>query len=103
MAEYREATVDGIRFTRPLMFTLTNPFGLQATWRTVEQEITVVSSVKVAERPEAGIDADFSGANVITLRDPSTGTATGGTITELAIYVALWSLWYQQAQERDAA
>lgn len=102
MAEYREAAVDGIRFTRPRMFILQNPFGDGALWRFTEEEITVVDDVQVAQRPEAGIDAALSAASVVTLRDPSIGATTGGTITEAAIFLALWSLWYQLAQARDA-
>lgn len=102
MAEYREVYISGIRFQRPISFNLVNGYGETKRWSIAEQEVTIVSGEVKAIKPVDGVAADYDGDTVVTLYDPTTGVATGGTTTMQTIFVALWSLWYQLALERDA-
>lgn len=102
VADYRAKLINGISWRRAFQVTLRNPLGGPATVAFDEEAATQFAGVTTAA-PVDLLHTVVDLSQSIPLYDPTTGLPTGGTMPQLAVYVALYSLYRQLAAVRDAA
>ncbi len=119
---YQETSINGTSWTRCSHISISNPLNgfdelIQTTFppgytRDLtpkisfgEEKVVLVQENVVIKTPvpSSGLLKSFDPSATITVLDPSTGEPTGQTITHADLYVYLYSLYLQTAQERDAA
>lgn len=101
MSNYKEVAVTGTKWQRCNSVTINNPLGAIPTVSMGEQIMAVVDGDTFAQTAQ-GLNFAFDPGEVIALRNPATNELVGSTMTGLDVYVALYSLYIQKAQERDA-
>lgn len=101
MADYRETTAIAKEWQRCRTVTVSNPLGGTPAIM-FEEERLVQMSDGVVRRATDGCGCSFSSTGTFLLRNPSTNEPTGAIMTHNDLYVALYSLYMQTAQERDA-
>jgi hypothetical protein len=111
---YKQTTLTGESWTRCSSVSITNPLpgtGERHIFTGAEQgpvacfqEEKVLSIDGVQSTVNAGSCCKvFDAAATIPMLDPTTGTATGTTVTHAELYAILFSLYMQTAVERDGA
>ena len=111
---YKETSISGTSWTRCRAVTIVNPLAGTGERNPMTNELRgptahfqeeVVVSLPTGNQIIAGPSCakSFSADTVITLLDPATGVATGGSMTHAELYRALFSLYMATAAERDAA
>ena len=111
---YKQDSVSGTTWTRCRAVVVSNPLpgkgdrnivtGLTKGPSCAFFEETVLSIGNEIQTANAsGCSVDFDPTGTITLLDPATGVATGGSMTHAEMYRALFSLYMATAAERDAA
>lgn len=102
MADYKATTVTGTQYQRCNGIYIDNTMNAVKTVRMQEELVSILGGQTIRQ-PLPGLEFAFNPDEVIALRDPVTGELTGSTITGMEVYAVLYSLYYQKAQERDAA
>ena len=112
MANYKETDLAGVSWVRCKNITITNPLdgtmqlgGLVPLVPTAYfQEEKVISIDGVQNTLDVGsCFKKFNPVEPITLVNPETGGPIGTTVSHEELYVILYSLYLQTAQERDLA
>lgn len=105
MADYREQTLTGNKWTRSNRVHIENPWGGVPTVTFFEEDISELSNGTRVNTPLGQLVMEFTDPSVVVqLLDPATGDPIpGATITHGELYVALSSLYRQAALSRDAA
>ncbi|WP_395008315.1 hypothetical protein [Undibacterium sp.] len=102
MADYKETSLTGKSWQRCNQVMISNPRNGVPMVRLSEEVIANLGEKEFAESLP-GIMFEFDPNIVIQMRNPETGEAIpGATMTGLQVYVAMFSLYIQKAQERDA-
>jgi hypothetical protein len=102
MADYNETNLTGKSWQRCNQVMIGNPRSGVPMVRLSEEVIANVGEREFAESLP-GIQFEFDPSIVIHLRNPQTGELIeGATMTGTQVYIALYSLYIQKAQERDA-
>lgn len=101
MPDYKEAAVTGKKWQRCNVVHIDNPYQAQPMVTFAEQEIAEVDGATFSTQL-GQIVFPFDPSVIINLRDPATGDVTGQTVTGADVYAALYSLYIQQALERDS-
>lgn len=102
MPDYKETSVNGTQWQRCRTVIIDNAYQRTPQITFQEEKLTNVNG-ELFQQGAGGINVPFDAAKVITLLDPATGEPTGGTMTFGEMYVAMWSLYMQEALQRDAA
>lgn len=103
MANYKETNVTGTQWKRAYRVQIDNVIDQIPRLTFDEQTITILDSETIT-KPVGHVTAMFDPTYVINLKNPQTGEAIpGATATETDLYVILYSLYIQLAEERDAA
>ena len=113
MTNYKESTLVGSVYTRAKTLTIHNPLtglvndytkALEHKKRVIfaEETIANINNTYVAIS-ESMCHTEFNPTSIINLRNPETGEPTGNTVSHAELYVILYSLYLQTAEERDAA
>jgi len=101
MANYKEQTVTGAKWTRSNRVVIQNPYQGVPTIYFNEEEITALSDGLKHSRPNGGLTKEFSDPmGEFPLIHPETGVQIG-TATYQEVYVLLHSLYIALANERD--
>ena len=110
---YKQTDVTGSSWVRCNTITIKNPLktteriglgGINPIIKEVyfqEEEVIVLSDDKTIITPSGSISTPYIPENTISILDPTTGQATGATITHADLYKILYSLYIQTAQARD--
>jgi hypothetical protein len=102
MADYNQTDVSGKSWQRCNQVLISNPRHGAPMVRLSEEVIVVAGDKEFAESLP-GIHFEFDPNIVIQMRNPETGEVIpGATMTGLQVYAAMFSLYIQKAQERDA-
>lgn len=102
MPNYREASATGTQWQRCNCVHIDNPLNGQAQV-TFAEEVVATLGEELFIKPGPQIVFPFDPAEVIQLRNPQTGEVIpDATMTGLQVYVALFSLYLQKAEVRDA-
>lgn len=97
---YREQTATGTLWRRCNQVVLNNPLDASPSARFDEQDVVSVGSSKVTNY--AGyLEVPFNPDGAFVILDPETGAPTGETMTHVALYRAMFSLYMHQATLRD--
>lgn len=111
MANYRETSLAGVSWIRCRNITITNPL---ASTKEPGSDKLAIPTAYFQEEKVISIDGirntldvgscfkQFNPASTIPIINPDTGMPTGNTATHAELYVILYSLYLQTAQERDA-
>lgn len=102
MSDYKEAKVDGKQWQRCYCVHIDNPHGGQPMITFAEETVATLGE-DTYQKPTTQITIPFDPSVVIELRNPQDGTTIGQKVTGMDIYVALYSLYIQEAQWRDTA
>lgn len=112
MANYKETSLSGVSWVRCRNITITNPIA-----GTMEVSLVSTPAVPTAyfqeekvvyiDGAQSTIDVgscikQFIPTDIIIIKDPETGVATGAVMTHAELYTVLYSLYIQTALERDA-
>lgn len=112
MANYKETNLAGVSWVRCKNITITNPIAGAVESGSLKpliptayfKEEKVISIDGIQNTIDVGICyKSFNPTDVINLRNPETGELIGTTATHEELYVLLYSLYLQTAEERDAA
>ena len=107
---YKQTDITGNSWIRCNTLTVTNPLDIPELNSTTpiikqvyfqEEKVIVLSDNKVIINQIGSISAPYISENIISILDPTTGQATGATITHADLYKILYSLYIQTAQARD--
>jgi len=102
MANYQETQVTGTKWQRCNQVLINNPYNTTPAVAFKEETVVVLDS-GVFIQSQSGLACDFDPQGVINLRDPATGALTGQTMSQQDVYVALYSMYLQLAEQRDQA
>lgn len=102
MADYKETTISGKKWTRCVVVTIHNKRNAIPTIDFREQVVEIIDG-KEKLSASGNIFCDFNPSNVIELVDPETLLPTGQTVLEYDVYLALFSRYLQAAKVRDEA
>jgi hypothetical protein len=101
-ADYRGETITGKRWRRAYQVTISNPYlGVPSVWFAEEQVTDLEGHVVSKQTDTLSTVVDL--AAKIDLIDPQTGQPLGASVTQLDIYVALYSLYRALGASRDSA
>lgn len=100
MSDYKETSVTGTSWQRCNVVHINNAYGTQPIV-TFAEEVVATLGADTFIKPSSQLVFPFDPAVVIELRNPADNTLTGATMTGLDVYVALYSLYIQKANERD--
>lgn len=109
MPDYRQTTGQATTWLRAHSITIDNPLAGQGqggpTITFSEQEVLQMGDRVIVTPSNTGPNwpkLAFSPSASIALLDPATGEPTGGVMTHVQLYEAIFSLYMQAAAERDA-
>ena len=104
MSNYKETTLAGTSYVRADRVTINN--GLESKGITFnEVELINLSNGETMTKSYGSVSESFSADNALTefdLINPETGATLGTTMTYQDLYVAVYSLYFKLALERDA-
>lgn len=100
MANYKETTGQATAWKRCKLVTINNDYSGTKRLMFVEEDIIKLDD-KYASKDGRLLFTNYDSQKLITLRDPSSGEATGEVISEELIYKALYSLYIELAQAKD--
>lgn len=104
MANYKETTLAGTSYVRSNRVTIDN--GIDNKGITFEEtEVINLSNGETMNKSAGRVSESFTPENALTeisLINPETGADTGVTMTYQDLYVAVYSLYFKLALERDA-
>lgn len=104
MANYKETTLAGTSYVRSDTVTINN--GIESKSITFnETEVINLDNGETSSRSAGSVSEAFNPENALTeisLLNPETGADTGATMTYQDLYVAIYSLYFKLALERDA-
>lgn len=101
MANYKEQTGSGTSWTRAKQVIINNNYNSTKNILFFEEDIATVGD-KVFQSSAGMVTAAFDPEYLINLRDPQTGEKTGNVIPQSVIYQAIYSLYLDLAEARDA-
>lgn len=110
MPDYKETTVQGRSWQRCNQITFRNPVQ-GAPSASFDEEVVTTLADRVIVEPmrmmasamPGGIHTIYKPEATFPLLNPETGEPTGKQMSQQDIYVALYSLYMQQAAKRDEA
>lgn len=104
MSNYKETTLAGTSYVRADRVTINN--GLESKGIVFnEVELINLSNGETMTKNYGSVSESFSADNALTafdLLDPESGADLGVTMTYQELYVAVYSLYFKLALERDA-
>jgi len=104
MANYKETTLAGTSYVRSNRVTINN--GIDSKGITFEEtEVINLDNGESISKSAGSVSEAFTTENALTsisLINPETGADTGATMTYQDLYVAVYSLYFKLALERDA-
>jgi hypothetical protein len=103
MANYKETTITGSSYTRCNQVLISNRLGAVPTVKFDEQVAVSLETGGSIINGSGSIEMDFDAAKMIPLIDPTTGTATGQSVSYGTVYAMLYSAYIDAATARDAA
>lgn len=102
MANYNETSVAGSSWQRCHQVVIDNRFGVTPSIRFDEEQVTTLTGGATVRRLLGSLTVPHDPTETVELRDPSTGEATGETITQGEAYAILYSAYLGAALDRDA-
>jgi len=103
MAEYQQTDVAGSQYQRGRSLYFENPLGAEPSLLVREERVINLGSRQILE-PAGEILKTVEDLSVVfPLRNPETGEELGSQLTFQDVYVALYSLYWHLATERDTA
>lgn len=102
MPDYKETSVNGTQWQRCSSVIIDNAYQRNPQIMFQEERLTNVNG-EIFQQGAGGINVPFDPLKVINLLDPATGQPTGQTMTFGEMYMAMWSLYMQEAVARDGA
>lgn len=103
MANYRETTAEGTSWRRARQVAISNPLDANSIKEILFFEEDVATLGDKTFHTDSGIvKAVYEPDAVINLRNPQTGEFTGNTLLQKEVYQALFSLYLDAAEARDA-
>lgn len=100
---YKETLVSGSSYTRCNQILINNSLRTTPTIRFDEQVVVSMEAGGAIINGSGSIEMVFDPAKLIPLMDPTTGIATGQTMSYGEVYAVLYSAYLDAALERDAA
>jgi hypothetical protein len=100
MVNYKQSEVVGQQWRRCNSIQISNPYNGQATLVFGEEEIISLPGADI-QRPMVPLSAVFDPTKEIPLVNPNTGELTGESISEMDVYIILFSKYMALAKERD--
>ena len=103
MANYQETTSSSTSWKRANQVIIYNPLGEDTTKliRFFEENV-VVAGDSTFQVQAGNLATLYNPDYLISLRDPATGEKTGNVIKQSLVYQALYSLYLDAAEARDA-
>jgi hypothetical protein len=101
MANYKETTGSASMWRRCKQVIINNAYQATKQIMFMEEDIVVLDG-RIIKNQSGTVFADYIPDYLINLRDPATGEKTGNTIPESLVYQALYSLYLDMAENRDA-
>lgn len=103
MANYRETTAEGTSWRRAKQVAIYNPLEAIASKDILffEEDVVVIGD-KTFHTDSGIVKAVYDPEGVVQLRNPQTGELTGDTIEQKVVYQALFSMYLDAAEARDA-
>lgn len=101
MADYKETTIAGNKWTRCVKLTVDNPYQGAPGIVLSEEDVVLVGGTPV-KFPSANIHVPFVPTDTVDLYDPTTLQKTGASLTHMEIYGILFSIYLDSAMKRDA-
>ena len=103
MAEYQQTDVTGSQYQRGRSLYFENPLGVAPSLLVREERVINLANRQILE-PAGEIRKTVDDLSVqFALRDPESGEETGEQLTFQDVYVALYSVYWHLANERDVA
>lgn len=103
MANYKETAITGSSYTRCNQVLISNRLGAAPQVKFDEQIIVSMETGGSIVNGAGSIEMAFDAAKMIPLIDPTTGEATGTSVSYGTIYAMLYSAYIDAATARDAA
>lgn len=104
MANYKETTLAGTSYVRSNSVQINN--GIDSKGITFQEtEVINLDNGDTMSKSAGSVSEAFTADNALTefsLINPETGADTGSTMTYQDLYVAIYSLYFKLALERDA-
>jgi len=104
MANYKETTLAGTSYVRSNSVRINN--GLDSKSITFDEtEVINLNNGETMSKSAGSVSESFTPENAqteIKIINPETGADTGATMTYQDLYVAVYSLYFKLALERDA-
>jgi hypothetical protein len=100
MPNYKESNISGVEWQRCHTVTIQNQLELPKKIDFQEEQVIDING-KIYHEWVAGCSTVFDPSASFDILDPQTNVATGQAMTHQDLYVALYSLYMQTAQERD--
>lgn len=100
MPNYKESQITGTTWQRCNGVHISNPYGAAPSVQFSEEIITVLNGNPVTLATSA-LTSGFDTNAMIELLDPETMQPTGQTMSEGAVYLALFSKYMAEAKKRD--
>lgn len=103
MANYQETTSPSTTWKRANQVIINNPLGSNTPKliRFFEETVVVVGE-NTFQASAGNVSTLYKPDSVINLRDPATGQKTGNVVNQSLVYQALYSLYLDIAEARDA-
>jgi len=103
MAEYQQTDVAGSQYQRGRSLYFENPLGAAPSLLVREERVINLANRQILE-PAGEIRKTVDDLSVVfPLRNPESGEETGEQLTFQDVYVALYSVYWHLANERDVA
>ena len=103
MSNYKETTITGSSYTRCNQIVINNNRNVTPTVRFDEQVVVSMGTGDTVITGVGSIEMAFDPTKIIPLLDPTTGEATGQSMSYGTVYAILYSAYLDAALTRDAA
>jgi len=100
MPNYKESNISGVEWQRCHTVTIQNQLESLKKIEFQEEQVIDISG-KIYHEWVSGCSAVFDATASFNILDPQTNAETGQTMTHEDLYVALYSLYMQTANQRD--
>jgi len=100
MPNYKESNISGVEWQRCHTVTIQNQLESPKKIDFQEEQVIDISG-KIYHEWVAGCSAVFDATASFNILDPETNLETGQTMTHEDLYIALYSLYMQTANQRD--
>lgn len=101
MVNYKESNLSGTEWQRCNVVVVTNPLNGVPKISFEEEKVLSIGTNTIKQNI-GGCSKVFNPTDTFPLLNPTTNEPTGATMTHNELYVALYSLYMQTAEERDA-